>query len=73
MEKNTQMQMMGRIFKKSQMTLTWLGKAEQNTGAAMNLLQDLAHRRKRLMRNYWSTGIRSTPSDIQHPDKWKLL
>lgn len=73
MEKNAQVNMMGRIFKRSEMTLIWLGKAEQDTDAAMDLLQDLTHRKKGLRRNYLSKGIRRTPSDIHHPDKWKSL
>lgn len=50
-EKSAQVEMIGRIFEESEMTVAWLGKAEPDiTDAAMDLLGELQRREKEFCR-----------------------
>jgi hypothetical protein len=72
-EKNTQVEMMGRIYKKSEMTVAWLGKAEKDTDAAMNFLKELLHRKRALQRDHELGKPSQPPADLRDPEKWKSL
>jgi len=68
-EKNAQVQMMGDIYRKSDITVVWLGKAEKDTDTAMDFLTELQQREKDLQ----ARKSRQTPSNLRNPDKWKSL
>ncbi len=72
-EKNVQVEMMGRIYSRYKMTVAWLGKAETDTAAAMEMLADLSHREKMLRKDRNDGKPRMPPADLRQPDKWRPL
>jgi len=72
-EKSAQVAIMGRIYRKSEVTAVWLGKAEKETNAAMDFLSGMVRRKPALKKKYRATNKRQTPSDLRDPEKWKPL
>jgi hypothetical protein len=72
-EKNHQVDLMGRIYSESEHTIAWLGKRDKNTDASMDLLVDIQSRAGKLQRDHKARKPRQTPADLQDAAKWKPL
>jgi Heterokaryon incompatibility protein (HET) len=73
-EKSSQVEMMGKIYERSEMTIVWLGGGDPDVcNMAMDFIEELLHWEPWLRRNYVATQLRATPSDLQNRKEWKAL
>jgi hypothetical protein len=73
MEKSSQVDIMGSIYKTSAMTVVWLGKAEKETKTAMGFMKKLLPAGSALEMVYRSRKIRQMPRGLGTPEEWTSL
>ncbi|KAL7919416.1 heterokaryon incompatibility domain-containing protein [Trichoderma austrokoningii] len=72
-ERASQVQLMGRLYESSHITIVWLGPGDADSDQAMEFFLTLCQRRDELVEAWEKRQLREMPSDLDMPEKWRVL